>query len=97
MKILQIREAWQIPRRINIFKNHTRHIIAKLLKIKGEEKVLKQAGKKTLHTTRIRMMTFLIRNGGQKKIERHLSITEKKKLRYNSISSEKFFGKKGVK
>ena len=39
--INQVKEAWRVPGRINPRRNTLNHIVIKLMKMKGEDKILK--------------------------------------------------------
>ena len=44
--IIQVQEAWRVPYRLNPQRNIPRHIVIKMTKIKGKEKILKAAREK---------------------------------------------------
>ena len=44
--INQVKEAWRVPGRINPRRNTSRHIVVKLTKIKGRDKLLKATREK---------------------------------------------------
>ena len=44
--INQVKEAWRVPGRINPRRNTPRHIVVKLTKIKGRNKILKATREK---------------------------------------------------